>query len=197
MKNLATPHLALDPVTSRNAGLLWRLMQAAHLREYQDVPRFTKEEFDQRVAQRPKRFHARAIGRFEWLVTLADSRVAIGWVSLRIGEATRGAAEVGYSLLAPYRGKGYALEATRAVIDEGFNSSELVKIDACCLPENMSSRRLLDRLGFTQVKTQRNGAVVRGRAVDIVVYELTRERWNERYEGSANSIVMPASRKPK
>jgi ribosomal-protein-alanine N-acetyltransferase len=197
MKSLSTPNLALDPVTPRNAAHLWRVMQAAHLREYQDVPRFTKEEFEQRVAQRPKRLNARAAGRFEWLVTLAASRVAIGWVSLRIGEASRGTAEIGYSLLAPYRGNGYALEATCSVIEAGFAGSDLTQIDACCLPENEASRRLLDRLGFREVKLQRNGAVVRGRAVDIVIYELKRETWSARYDGSANSIVMPASPKPK
>jgi ribosomal-protein-alanine N-acetyltransferase len=196
MKSLSTPNLALDPVTTRNAAHLWRVMQGANLREFQDVPRFTKDEFEQRVAQRPKRLHASASGRFEWLITLSGSRVAIGWVSLRIGEV-RGAAEIGYSLLAPYRGKGYALEATRSVIEAGFNGSGLVQIDACCLPDNTASRRLLDRLGFSQVKVQRNGAVVRGRASDIVIYELKREAWIARYDGSANSIVMPASRKPK
>jgi RimJ/RimL family protein N-acetyltransferase len=197
MKSLSTPSLALDPVTPRNAAVLWRVMQGAHLREYQDVPRFAKEEFEQRVAQRPKRLHVRAVGRFEWLVSLAESRTAIGWVSLRLGEATRGAAEVGYSLLAPYRGKGYALEATSAVIDAGFAGTELTQIDACCLPGNSASRRLLDRLGFSEIKIQRNGAVVRGHAVDIVIYELKRERWSAVYDGSANSIVIPASRKPK
>jgi len=196
VKSLSTPNLALDPVTPRNAAHLWRVMQGAHLREHQDVPRFTKEEFEQRVAQRPKRLHARAIGRFEWLVTLAGPRIAIGWVSLRVGDA-RGAAEIGYSLLAPYRGKGYALEATHSVIEAGFSGTDLIQIDACCLPENRGSRRLLDRLGFSEVKVQRNGAVVRGRAVDIVIYELKREAWIARYDGSANSIVMPASRKPK
>jgi hypothetical protein len=43
---------------------------------------------------------------------------------------------------------------------------------------------------------QKSGAVVRGRAVDIVVYEFKREQWQAQL-GSANSILIPASSKPK
>ena len=196
MISLETPRLKLDAVTAANAAVLWRIMQGAHLREFQDIPRFTRDEFERRVAQRPKQFHARAIGRFEWLVSLADSRRAIGWVSLRIGEQMRGAAEAGYSLLAPYRGQGYATEAVGAMVDAAFRESDLSRVDACSVPENATSRRVLERLGFRESKMQKSGAVVRGHAVDIVVYEFKREQWQAQL-GSANSMLIPASPKPK
>jgi RimJ/RimL family protein N-acetyltransferase len=195
-----TPRLRLEPVTVDNADVLWRIMQSAHLREYQDVPRYTREEFRQRVASRPKRFDARAIGRFEWLVIAADSGRAIGWISLRFGDQARGISEIGYSLLVAYRGRGYASEAVAALIDASFRSIALKQIDACCVPGNVGSRRLLGRLGFVQLKIQRHGAVVRGRPVDIVLYRLRREEWEAHasdHGGSANSIEIPASAKPK
>ena len=202
MTVLRTRRLVLDPVTARTANVLWRIMQSAHLREYQDVPRYTREEFARRVASRPTRLEARAVGRFEWLIRLSATRVPIGWVSLRVGDHAQGAAEIGYSLLAPHRGKGLASEAARAVIDTGFEDAELRRIEACCVPANEPSRRLLAGLGFAEPTLQRTGAIVRGRAVDVLVFELTRERWNalrraRAYVGSANSIVMPASAKPK
>ena len=191
----ATDRLRLDAVTASNANVLWRLMQAANLRQFQDIPRYTREEFEKRVARRPKRFTARALGRFEWLVSLAATREPIGWVSLRLGEQMRGAAEVGYSLLAAYRAQGYATEAVAAIVGAAFSESDLGRIEACCVPENIASRRVLDRLGFVQTKSEKRGAVVRGQAVDIIVYTLTRERGAQL--GSANSIVIPASAKPK
>ena len=196
MISLETPRLKLDAVTAANAAVLWRIMQGAHLREFQDIPRFTRDEFERRVGQRPKQLHARAIGRFEWLVSLADSRRPIGWVSLRIGEEMRGAAEAGYSLLASYRGQGYATEAVGAMVDAAFRESDLSRVDACCVPENATSRRVLERLGFRESKMQKSGAVVRGHAVDIVVYEFKREQWQAQL-GSANSMLIPASPKPK
>jgi len=169
----------LEPVTPQNAALLWRLMQSAHLREFQDVPRYTREEFERRVAARPKNFDSVAMGRFEWLMILADGRQAIGWVSLRVGDHARGTAELAYSVLAPYRGAGYATEAARAIVAFAFEQSDLRMVEACCVPANLGSRRLLARIGFGEVRVQRNGAIVRGRPVDIVIFELTRAHWKE------------------
>jgi RimJ/RimL family protein N-acetyltransferase len=195
VNSLVTPRLRLEAVSVVNANLLWRIMQGAHLREFQDIPRYTRLEFERRVAQRPKRFNARVLGRFEWLVSLVESGSVIGWVSLRIGEQMRGGAEIGYSLLAPHRGQGYATEAVAALVGATFDETDLGRIEACCVPENAASRRILDRLGFVQTKSQKCGAVVRGHTVDVVIYTLTRERHAQL--GSANSMVMPASAKPK
>lgn len=180
MKRLETERLVLEPVTARNAAVLWKLMQSSHLREFQDVPRYTREEFQRRVAARPKRFDARSIGRFEWVVALTETGAGIGWVSIRIGEHARGVGEIGYSLLLGFRSKHYASEAASAVIAYAFECSELNRVDACCLPGNLASRRLLARLGFVETHLQRNGAVVRGKPVDVCVYEMPRERWGAR-----------------
>ncbi len=177
MRRILTKRLVLDPVTSENAATLWKIMQSGGLREFQDVPRHTREEFARRVASRPKHFDSRAIGRFEWLVILAATNQAIGWVSLRIGDHARGTAELGYSLLGPHRGNGYASEAARGVVDNAFASTDLKTIDACCVPANVPSRSLLMGIGFEEVRVQKNGAIVRGRPVDIVIFEMSRERF--------------------
>ncbi len=180
MKRLTTERLVLDPVTVENAPALWKIMQSGGLREYQDVPRNTREEFVRRVASRPKRFDSYAIGRFEWLVILREGDVAVGWVSLRVGDHARGSAEIGYSLLAAHRGRGYASEAARAIVEDAFATSELRQIEACCVPANAASRRLLAGIGFDETRVQKNGAIVRGRPVDIVLFELSRERYEAR-----------------
>ncbi len=177
MKRLETERLALEPVTQANAMVLWRIMQSAHLREFQDVPRHARDEFARRVAARPKQFDSRAFGRFEWLLVDRESRQGIGWMSLRVGDGGRGTAEIGYSIVATHRGKGYASEAAGAVVDYAFEESDLRQLDACCVPANAASRRLLARIGFDEMRVQKNGAIVRGAPVDIVVFELTRERW--------------------
>ena len=96
---------------------------------------------------------------------------------MRVGDGGRGTAEIGYSIVATHRGAGYAAEAARAVVDYAFEESDLRQLDACCVPANAASRRLLARIGFDEVRVQRNGAIVKGAPVDIVIFELTRERW--------------------
>jgi len=194
---LRTARLRLEPVTARNAASLWKVMQAPNLREFQDVPRYTRQEFERRVAQRPKRLHARAVGRFEWLVLPLNSRVPAGWVSLRLGDHAPGVAEVGYSLLDAFRGRGFAVEATEAIVGVAFGTSDIARVEACCVQDNLASRHVLERLSFVHTKVQHHGAVVRGQAVDIAVFEHTRESWAALQAGSANSIDTPASRAPK
>jgi RimJ/RimL family protein N-acetyltransferase len=180
VNRLETERLILEPVTVANAMVLWRIMQSRLLREYQDVPRYTRDDFQRRVAARPKRLDVRATGRFEWLIIVAASNEPIGWISLRLGEQHRGTAEIGYSVVTGYRSGGYATEAARALVDDVFADTPLHKIDACCVPENVPSRRLLRSIGFSETRVQHHGAIVRGRPVDIVIYELTREQWESR-----------------
>ena len=189
MKRLETERLILDPVTPANAMVLWRIMQSAHLREFQDVPRHTRDEFARRVAGRPKNFDSRAAGRFEWLLVERESQQGIGWMSLRVGEGGRGAAEIGYSIVATHRSSGFASEAAHAVVDYAFEDSDLTQLDACCVPANAASRRLLARIGFEEVRVQKNGAIVRGAPVDIVLFELTRDRWAARKPAEKRSAA--------
>ncbi len=195
MTDLDTSRLLLEAVPRENAADLWRVMQAPDLREFQDVPRFTRAEFVKRVGARPRQFDARAIGRFEWLVRLRASRTAIGWVSLRQGDHPRGVAELGYTLIVEQRGHGYAMEAVTALLAFAFATPGIAIIEACCLPQNMRSRHLLDHLGFTYERIQRNGALIRGRPADISIFRLSRRTAPQ--ASSANSIVMAASAKPK
>ncbi len=197
MKALHGERLDLAPVTSENAAVLWRIMQTSRLREFQDVPRFTRDDFERRVAARPATFDSRALGRFEWLIAVRETNLPIGWVSLRIGDHALRTAEVGYSLIAGQRARGYATEAVRAVVDYAFEASDLRQLDACCVPANVASRRLLARLGFAEMRMQRNGAIVRGRPVDIIIFVLQRESWSAAHGESRNSIVIPASARQK
>ncbi len=172
---------------------MWGLMQAADLRAYQDIPRYSIEEFERRVKQRPETFDASGIGRFEWMIVPRALAAPVGWISLRVGESSKGSAEIAYTLLAEHRGKRYTSEAIAAIVDYGFSSSPLRRVEACCVPENMPSRKALERSGFRLVRLQKNGAVVSSRTVDILIYETRKRDWTQSHASSANTIEMPES----
>jgi len=174
MRKLLTARLDLIPVDDGNARNLWRVLQQPNLREYQDIPRVAVEEFERQVRTRPSRFGPGAIGRFEWLIRERQTCADVGWVSVRINDRTRDHAELGYSLLTTARRKGYAREALRALIDEIFAATELGELHACTVPENLSSRHVLENLGFVETRLLHGGALVRNRRVDIILYVFTR-----------------------
>jgi ribosomal-protein-alanine N-acetyltransferase len=178
VKMLRTERVALSPVDARNARELWEVLNAPDLRKYQDIPRVRAEEFERQVRARPKTLRPGVIGRFEWLLRAQQDREAIGWISLRVNDRTPRVGEVGYSLLQSARGKGYASEALRAVIDEAFLLAELDEVQACIVPENAASRKVLDRTGFREERLLRSGAVIRGRHVDVLLFSIPRASWD-------------------
>jgi RimJ/RimL family protein N-acetyltransferase len=55
---------------------------------------------------------------------------------------------LGYAFGAPYWGRGYATEASRAVLAEAFGSLGLERVIAITREANLGSRRVLQKLGF-------------------------------------------------
>jgi RimJ/RimL family protein N-acetyltransferase len=60
------------------------------------------------------------------------------------------AVEIGWRLARAYWGRGYATEAARAVIDDGFGRLGLAEIVAFTTSANRNSRRVMERLGMTR-----------------------------------------------
>ncbi|MBV8150307.1 MAG: GNAT family N-acetyltransferase [Candidatus Eremiobacteraeota bacterium] len=161
-------------MTHENARDLWRVLQQPELREFQDIPRTTVEEFERQVRARPRCLVPGTGGRFEWLLRRRELGDDIGWISLRVHDRGRTHAELGYSLLVEARGQGFATEALRALRGEAFDQTDLAEIHACTIPENFPSRAVLTRLGFCQVRVLRGGALVRSRRVDVILHIYTR-----------------------
>jgi len=178
MKEIRTARLRLVPVTVRNAGLLWEILQAPDLRDFQDLPNLNREEFLKAVDARPGRFGPGTAGRFEWLVHyIRGERAPLGWVSLRVPDGDKSSAEIGYSVVRAYRKRGIATEAVAALIAEGFHRAHLKRIRAYCLPENSASRAVLKRSGFETDRTLPRGATVQGKPVDVLAHTLERSEW--------------------
>jgi aminoglycoside 6'-N-acetyltransferase len=192
MRTIRTARLRLDPVTVENAGALWAVLQQPDLRTYQDLPSLNAVSFTELVSRRPKRLHPGASGRFEWLIHVAGVRKPVGWVSLRVADRDLATGEIGYSIVREARGKGVATEAVRALLIEAFEEAALSRINAYCVPENVPSRRLLERLGFSYDGVLPHGATVGGTPVDVLMHRMDRDRWAQ----SGNSIVMPARAYP-
>jgi RimJ/RimL family protein N-acetyltransferase len=178
MNIISTKRLRLVPVTPENAALLWDVLREPDLRDYQDLPDLDLGQFLRAVSERPKRLTAGVNGRFEWLVYAGEAGPrAIGWVSLRISDRAHSTAEIGYSVVRAYRGRGIATEAVSGLVEEGFRSARLRRIRAYCVPENLSSREVLRRNGFEDDGMLHHGATVQGQPVDVIAHTLDRERW--------------------
>jgi RimJ/RimL family protein N-acetyltransferase len=57
--------------------------------------------------------------------------------------------EIGWRLAVPYWGRGYATEAARAALAFGFDALRLNEIVSFTVPDNLPSRRVMERIGMT------------------------------------------------
>ena len=76
-----------------------------------------------------------------------EDSALIGWSGLSYLEDT-GEVEIGYGLAKPYWGRGLASEAAAATIKYGFEQLGLPRIVAIASPDNITSRRVLEKLGM-------------------------------------------------
>lgn len=84
-------------------------------------------------------------------VALKSSSKLIGNVYL--GKRDSNILEIGFVFNRQYWNQGYAMESCKALIQEAF-SSGIMRIYAECDPQNESSWKLLERLGFSRTAHQ-------------------------------------------
>jgi ribosomal-protein-alanine N-acetyltransferase len=95
--------------------------------------------------------HWRQHGFGQWVVESPGEASFIGVVGLshvRFATPFAPTVEAAWRLARPYWGKGYALEAARAAIEDGFFRLGLDEIVAFTVPANRASWALMERLGM-------------------------------------------------
>jgi ribosomal-protein-alanine N-acetyltransferase len=60
--------------------------------------------------------------------------------------------DIGFAFLPDHTGKGYAYEIVKEIIHDGLDRLQMEKILAIVLPENTSSIKLLEKVGFRYEK---------------------------------------------
>jgi ribosomal-protein-alanine N-acetyltransferase len=84
---------------------------------------------------------------------------------------------LGYWMGMPYAGRGLMTEAVGLVVPFCFNTLGLHRIHAAFLPDNMASRRVLEKNGFREEGFAENYLQIDGKWADHVLFALTRERY--------------------
>ncbi len=103
-----------------------------------------------------------------WAMRLHGRDEFLGWVMIKPIRDTQHV-EVGYRMLPSSWGKGYATEATRAVLDYGFNVAGLDEITGVTHPDNAASQHVLTKCGL-----MRDGTLNYNGGGEIPFYRMAR-----------------------
>jgi ribosomal-protein-serine acetyltransferase len=89
--------------------------------------------------------------------------------------------EIGYWLGAEYTGKGLVTRACRAVIDRLFADEEMHRVEIQAVTDNLPSRAVAERLGFTFEGVKRESEWITSGFRDHALYSLLRREWPAAY----------------
>ena len=85
---------------------------------------------------------------YRWAVIEKASGECIGQIAYFLVDAGNHFGEIEYCIGKAYHGKGYATEATKAVIGYGFEKINFHKVQICVRPSNLASKRVIEKCGF-------------------------------------------------
>jgi RimJ/RimL family protein N-acetyltransferase len=113
----------------------------------QQRPRTDTETFRAELTRNVSSDAGPGLGYFS-IFALAEPSRFLGYVSLH-HLPDRPEIQLGYRLVRAAWGRGFAWEASRAVLEYGFGTLGLGEIVAVVHPENFASQAVMGRLGFT------------------------------------------------
>ncbi len=98
------------------------------------------------VAEQPER-----LGFGPWAVVARDGASVVGSAGFMGKVPEEGQPiELGYGVLPEHRNRGYATEASRALVEWALSQPSVERVIAKCAPDNAPSVRVLEKIGMTR-----------------------------------------------
>lgn len=114
---------------------------------------------------------------YRWAVIEKASGECIGQIAYFLVDSKNHFAEIEYCIGAEFQCRGYATEATKAVITFGFDRINLHKVQICTKTINKPSRRVIEKCGFTYEGTLRDYFFMNGEYVGRHYFSILREEY--------------------
>ena len=113
----------------------------------------------------------------QWAIEHKETGKMIGTVAFGNVKKEHFTAEIAYALSHDYWGKGYTTEAVKEMLRIGFEELDFIRIAAQCLPENIASERVMQKVGMTYEGTLRKVAYIKGKNRDLKTYSILHEEY--------------------
>lgn len=146
---LKTERLSIRPISENDIENIFELQSLEETSKFNtskspsDIDE-TKMNVEKWIAENNKE----NIKHFTFAVELIDEEKFIGLIGLHLGKEHYKNAEVWFQFDYRFWNKGYATESLRKIIDFGFETLKLHRIEAGCAVDNVGSFRVLEKVGM-------------------------------------------------
>lgn len=173
---LTTARLVLRPFTDDDCDAVFRLHASAPVMRYWDSSPWTELAQARRFLTRCRALAEEASGA-RVAVELREDATFLGWIGLQRWDPHNRRTNLGYVLAEDAWGHGYATEAGQSLLDWAFPAMNLNRVSAQADTRNRTSRRVLEKLGFTLEGTLRENVIVDGEVSHDWTFGLLRREW--------------------
>lgn len=112
---------------------------------------------------------------YRWAIILKETGECIGQIAYFLVDSKNHFAEIEYCIGSVFQCRGYATEATKAVIRFGFEKMNLHKVQISTKEINVASKRVIEKCGFTYEGTLRDYFFMNGKYVGRLYYSILKE----------------------
>jgi RimJ/RimL family protein N-acetyltransferase len=174
---IETPRLVLRELGDNDAPAVQAYAGDLEVVRYLDWGPNTPEDTAQFLAVARATRDAVPRTAYHLAITLKGAGRLIGGCRIEIRNAANGSGDLGYVLDRPHWGRGYATEATRALVEFGFGRLALHRIWAACDVENRASARVLEKVGMRREGHLRQNVRRKGEWRDSYLYAILEPDW--------------------
>jgi RimJ/RimL family protein N-acetyltransferase len=172
---LAGDRITLRPITINDAEAMFAsLSDAESMRLTGTQQTFTFEQvqqYCQRIAQ--------ADDRADYAITLKDAGTYVGEVVLNDINWFNRSADFRIALAgSKWFGKGYGTEATRLIVDFGFRTLKLHRIELEVYDFNPRAQHVYEKVGFVQEGVLRDALLWNGRYHNAILMSILEDEYN-------------------
>ncbi len=156
-----------------------RDLSAAYLQPWE--PSWAEDDLTRPAFRRRLSVYAREMEletAWPFFIFANGGETLVGAVTL--SNIRRGVAEsgtLGYWIGRPFAGRGHATAAVRAVLTFAFDTLDLHRVEASCLPANLPSRRVLQKSGFRQEGEAKAYLKINGAWADHLLFGVVSDDW--------------------
>jgi [ribosomal protein S5]-alanine N-acetyltransferase len=117
---------------------------------------------------------------YRWAIILKQSNECIGQIAFFLVDSKNNFGEIEYCIGGSFQNKGFATEATTAVIKFGFENISFHKIQITHKENNPASKRVIEKCHFTYEGTLRDFFYLDGEYISRLYYSILKEEWEQR-----------------
>jgi [ribosomal protein S5]-alanine N-acetyltransferase len=147
---IETGRLIIRPYIQDDLMECFRLMQDKDLFRYLDMDVMSLEQYKRLFIWIIDCYNTGVEEDFKYsfAITLKENGIQVGWCGIGGLEYDHSVKEIFYLIGKEHWGKGYAKEATVALLDYGFNTIGLNEVVAICKPDNIASQKVIRNMGL-------------------------------------------------